>query len=134
MPLGSVTYEDKALKACYGDTRSSEWPASFTMHLYDGHPLDGGAELTSAGGYAAITVANTSANFPVVDGEIDGPLQAFPVSTAAWSDTGRWVVLKSGATLVEFWRLARGHRVNITAAGQVARVPVQIWHNDIEIN
>jgi hypothetical protein len=134
MPLGSTTYEGKALKACYGSTRSSEWPASFTLHLYDGHPLNGGVELTSAGGYAAVTVANSDTNFPVVDGEIDGPFQDFPVSTGAWSGTGVYAVLKDGSTLVEFWRLARGHRIVITQAGQVARVPITIYHNDIEIN
>lgn len=132
MPLGSVTYEGRALQACYGSQRSALWPATFTLHLYDGHPLDGGTELTSAGGYTSIPVANTDANFPVVSGEIDGPLQDFPISTGAWSDTGRYAGLKDGTTLVEFWRLARGHRVNITAAGQRARVPVAIWHNDIE--
>jgi hypothetical protein len=134
MPLGSVTYETKALKACYGSTRSSEWPATFTLHLYDDHPFDGGTELTSTGGYAPVPVDNTDTNFPVVDGEIDGPLHAFPVSTGPWSDTGKYAVLKDGATLVEFWRLARGHRVNLTAAGQVAKVPISIFHNDIETN
>lgn len=134
MPLGSVTYESKAFKACYGDTHSSEWPASFTLHLYNGHPLRGGVELAATGGYAPVTVANTSANFPVVDGEVDSPLFAFPTATAAWSATGRYAVLKDGSTLVEFWRLARKHQINITEAGQVARVPITLWHNDIETN
>lgn len=134
MPLGSVQYENVTFRCFYGDDRAAIAPASFTLHLYDGHPLNGGVELPATGGYAAVAVANTTANFPApVNGQQEMVAQPFAASTGAWPNVGRYAVLKDPAgVLVEYWRLARGHMVKINEAGAVARVPGALFHNDIE--
>lgn len=134
MPLGSVAYENLTFRCFYGDARAAIAPASFTLHLYDGHPLDGGAELPATGGYLPVPVANTTANFPLpVNGQQEMVPQDFAAATAAWPNVGRYAALKDpSGTLVEYWRLARGHMVKINEAGAVARVPGSLFHNDIE--
>lgn len=85
MSLGSTAAKNIAIRACYGSSRSSLWPATVDFRLYVGNPTAGGVEMTG-GGYAPVSVANTDANMGVPTGGILTPATvAFATSTGAWS-------------------------------------------------
>jgi hypothetical protein len=91
MSLGSTYAEDISLDSNYGSGKASNWAGTIYLRLYIGNPTAGGTELTSAGGYAAIAIANTGAsvgtNWPNASGgqKINGTVFTFPTSTGAWS-------------------------------------------------
>lgn len=87
MSLGSIVASNISLDACYGDAASSVWPSTLWLHLFVSDPTAGGAELTSAGGYAPISIANNSTNWPDASGgqKTNGALFAYPASTGPWS-------------------------------------------------
>jgi hypothetical protein len=90
-----VAAQNAGLKAWFGDGRAASVPASWEFALFTGHPLYGGTELTTAGGYAPVVVANTSANFPdPVDGVITAAGITFAAPTAAYSDVAPYFVLR----------------------------------------
>lgn len=124
--LLSTAAATASLKGDYGTARSANAPASFTCHLYDGDPLAGGVELAATGGYAAVTVANTDANFTVVDGVMSAAPN-FGTASADWPVDPRWWVLKSGATLWEGGPL--GDEVSVTA-GSVVVVTITTGYAD----
>lgn len=87
MSLGSVKAQNASLDSCYGDAHSSVWPSTLWLHLFLSDPSAGGTELTSAGGYAPISIANNSTNWPDASGglKLNGAEFDFAVSTGAWS-------------------------------------------------
>ena len=90
MTLGSTANpaaRNMALDACYGDARSTRWPASIQLALFNGDPSAGGTELTSAGGYVRAVIANTSANFPDATAGVktSGTTTQFSPSTGSFS-------------------------------------------------
>ncbi len=87
MSLGSVKAQNISLDACYGSNHSSEWPSTIYLHLFVSDPTQGGVELTSAGGYAPVSVTNNSTNFPAASGgqKKNGTLISFGSSSGAWS-------------------------------------------------
>jgi hypothetical protein len=130
MPLVSDDGENAALAACYGDGHAANWPASFSLSLFDGDPRSGGVELAASGGYAAVAVANNSTNFPApVSGEIVTPSFSFPTSTGAWSGEATWWVLRDGATLLEGGEL--DDPVDVTTSGTTVQVSLSIFHDDV---
>lgn len=102
MALGSAANpaaRNMALDACYGDNKSSLWPASIQVCLYNGDPTAGGAELTNAGGYAPAVVANTTANFPNAAAGVktSGTTTQFSPSTGAFSSGFNYWAFKDGS-------------------------------------
>lgn len=87
MSLGSTKARNMSLDACYGDAHSSTWPATIWLHLFVSDPTQGGIELTSAGGYAPVSAANSTANFPDASGgqKTTATAMDFAASTGAWS-------------------------------------------------
>lgn len=85
MSLGSTDAKNIAIRANYGSSRSSLWPALVDFRLYDGDPTGAGTEMTG-GGYAPVEVANTDANMGVpTSGVLTPATVAFATSTGAWS-------------------------------------------------
>lgn len=107
MSLGSAsnpTARNMALDACYGDNRSTVWPASLQLALYAGDPTSGGSELSSTGGYARVVVANTTTNFPAASAGVktNGVTVSFAASTAAFSaGFNYWAFLDGSSNLLD---------------------------------
>lgn len=81
------------LDAAFGTTRAAHCPSSHTLSLYFGDPTDGGTELTSDGGYAAITVAAADWNAAADGAKMSDWLQ-FPTATDEWSsEATHWALL-----------------------------------------
>jgi hypothetical protein len=85
MSLGSVTARNDSLASCYGDSHSPAWPDSLTLALYTGDPASGGTQLSTANGYAPITVTNNSTSFAAPSGGSIANAALF--STLPWSGT-----------------------------------------------
>lgn len=68
MSLGSAADPNArgwAVDACYGPSKSSKFPNTVQLALFNGDPAAAGAEMTNAGGYARVVIDATSAtNFP----------------------------------------------------------------------
>jgi hypothetical protein len=100
--LGSVTAEDGALAGIYGDDRGSTAPSSFDAALYVGDPTASGVEVAGTG-YAAVTIANTTANFGTPSGGQLGPIVIdFGTGNADWGTPDHWA-LKDGSG--NFWNV-----------------------------
>lgn len=108
-----------SLKCMFGDTRSAEAPATWTVVLLDGDPLTTGVELTTGGGYAPKAVANTTANWPAPS---NGAIVATPLdwgtSTDAWPDTAAYLGLKDASGNLWYSR-ALAEPIAVEAAGVV---------------
>lgn len=93
-----TTAQDACLDALLGDNAGSSMPSSFEVALFNGHPLSGGTELTSDGGYARAVIANDSTVWPdAVSGQKVSATVPFPVPTDAWSDTATHYLLIDAA-------------------------------------
>lgn len=120
MALGSVTYKNKSLDACYGTGRAATWPATVYIALFAADPSTGGAEITG-GGYARIAVSNVDANWAAASAgsKANAATFAFPTSTGAYSATAtHWGIVDtaSGAfTLADY--AALGTPLSVTASG-----------------
>lgn len=106
-------------------------PTSWEVALYDGHPSFGGAELASTGGYVRATLAADLTDFPAaVDGLKSSVSAAFPVSTAAWSDTAPYAVLIDGSDSTTRWFVVLlTEEVNVTEAGITPSVVLTHYWN-----
>lgn len=107
MSLGSAanpTARNMALDACYGDARSTRWPASVQLALFNGDPATGGTELTNAGGYSRAVIANSSANFPDAASGVktSGTTTQFSPSTGAFSaGFTHWAFIDASSNLLD---------------------------------
>lgn len=107
MALGSTANpaaRNMALDACYGDARSTRWPASVQLALFNGDPTAAGVELTSAGGYARPVIANSSTNFPDATGGVktSGTTVQFAASTGAFSSGfNYWAFIDGSGNLLD---------------------------------
>lgn len=125
MPLGSDVARNADLDANYGDNHASTWPDSFNLRVYDGDPTNGGAELTSGGGYAPLVVSNDSTNFPDADGGQKTSAQfQFADATDAWDEVGEFWVLEAGGDIYDYDEFDQP--MNVTAAGAVPAVVLTI--------
>ena len=113
-----VAAQNAGLKAWFGDGRAASVPASWEVALFDGHPVIGGVELASDGGYERLVVANTSANFPdPVDGVITSAALTWPDPTDAYSDTATHYVLIDHADGSARWYVGvLGQAIDVTEA------------------
>lgn len=132
MPLVSATGRNMALDACYGDRRAAHWPATVRVHLFTGDPREGGTELPVAGGYAAVTVNNTSVVFPDASGGVKTttPID-FGTSTGAYGAVATWAVLTHPGTGVRLDAVELAEDVNVTAAGFGVRVVLDIAYDEL---
>lgn len=113
-----VAGQNDGLKAWFGDGRAVSVPASWEIALFTGHPLGGGTELTSAGGYARLVVANSTVNFPdPVDGVVTSAQFTWPAPTAAYSDVATHYLLLNAADSTTRWYVGQlATAINVTAA------------------
>ena len=99
-----VAAQNAGLRAWFGDARGSTVPASWEVALLTTLPSLGGVELTSAGGYARVVVANTSANFPdPSSGVVIASPITWPAPTAAYSDSATAFLLIDHADSTTRW-------------------------------
>ena len=124
MPLLSTWSRNASLDACYGSQHAANWPASVRVRLFTFDPREGGVELPTAGGYAAVTLTNNDANVPPASGGEKTVVADFGTSTAAWGDVATWAVLSNPDNNQRLDGVALSEDVNVTAAG--FGVPVTI--------
>lgn len=123
-PLDTAA-QNAALDALLGRDLSGI-PTAWEVALFTDHPLLGGTELTSAGGYARAALNNDLSDFPAAASGLKTSVTVdFGTSTDAYSDTALYAVLIDAADSVTRW-FARplNQEVNVTAAG--ADVAVQL--------
>lgn len=87
MALVDIAEQNLSLDLYYGANKGSIAASAHELALYVGDPsLVGSTELTSAGGYARVTIANNGTNWPAASGgaKTSAPV-AFAASTDAWS-------------------------------------------------
>ena len=106
MTLGTHTdhtARNASLDANYGTNRAVNWPASVNFRLYAADPVTGGAELSSTGGYVALSVANSGTNFPAAATSIksSGVALSFAASTGAWSAAAAYWAFESGGVIYD---------------------------------
>lgn len=116
-----IDARNAALACMFGDAHSTSAPATWSVKLYDGDPLTTGVELDAVGGYAALAVANTTANWPAPSsGAIISAAFDFGTSSAAWSDTATHVVVADGVGATGIWySRALAEPITVSAAGVV---------------
>lgn len=123
-----VAAQNAALDGLLGDAHASTVPASFEVAFFNAHPLLGGTELTSAGGYVRPTVANDSGAFPdAVDGVKVSAQIPIADPSGAWSDTATHLVLIDGADSTTRWFVGKlrdelaidGSETNVAASAAI---------------
>lgn len=120
-----VNAKNASLRCMFGDDRSSQAPATWAVALYDADPNLAGVELDATGGYAAQSLANSTANFPApASGATTSAAVSFGTSSGAWSDTATHVGLKDGSGNLWYSR-PLAEPITVTAAGQVVP-PVRV--------
>lgn len=126
-----VAAQNASLDAWLGDDHASVIPSSFEVALFTDHPLFGGTELTSDGGYGRVTLANTSANFPDAVGGLKSSVPvSFGTSTDAFSDTALYAVLYDAADSVTQWfAVLLTEEVAVVVAGTVVEATLSIYWN-----
>lgn len=121
--------QNKSLDNDYGATHGPNAPASHSLALFAGDPNLTGTELTSAGGYARVTVTNNGTNWPAAaNGVKVCAVQTFPVSTAAWSDVATHWALFDGTTCWDTGTL--DEEIDVSAAGVTATAAPKIFYQD----
>lgn len=125
MSLGSTAAKTMAIRANYGTSRSSLWPATVTFRLYDDDPTGAGVEMTG-GSYAGVVVANTDANMGVApSGVLEPATVTFATSTGAWSGVPpTFFAITDGATILDYGPLSTNPGVSV--AGQDVMLTVII--------
>lgn len=132
MPLLSTWSRNADLDANYGSSRAAAWPATVVARLFTGDPREGGTELPSIGGYAAVTVDNTDAVFPPATGGVktSEPID-FGTSTGPWGGVATWVVLEHPTSGNRLDGVALNEDINVTDAGFGVKVTIDITHDDL---
>lgn len=90
MPILDDAAANVVLAARYGPARAAGMPATFTLELWDGHPLQGGAQLPLTNGYAPAAVAHASWSTPAQ--RKTTVLVTFAAPTGAWPSASYWVL------------------------------------------
>lgn len=122
--------QNASLDNDYGATKGANAPASHEVALFDGDPSNGGAELTSTGGYARVTVTNNGTNWPAAaDGAKTSATVTFPTATAAWSDTATHFVLFDHADSVTRWDSGLlDNEASVDVAGTVVAATLTVYY------
>lgn len=124
----------RSLDAAYGSTHHADWPATLTLRLYDGNPLDGGVELdvTDYPGYASAAVTNNGTNFPAasVDGVKSSALVTACTATGDWLDAPKYAGLCDGADLLEVVEQSIDG-VEIPTTGGAVQVALHFFYDEV---
>lgn len=96
----SEVYQNAWLDALLGSSKAAGMPATVYAHLYTDDPDSGGIELTSDGGYAAVSLTNNDTNFPPASAGEKTSVDIDWVFTGAASDTATWGVFSDGTDLI----------------------------------
>lgn len=125
------TAETATLDAWFGSTTLG--PANWLVAAYTAAPGEtGGGTEATGGGYARVTVANNSTNFPAAtagapSSKTTGAAITFPTSTGAWSSSANIVALgfhtAAGDNLRFYMTIQAGDQQAITAANQQLNFP-----------
>jgi hypothetical protein len=126
-----TTAQNAVLDSMLGDNAGATMPSSFEVALFDAHPLAGGTELTSDGGYVRAVIANTSAVWPdAASGQKVSALLTFATSTDAWSDTATHYLLYDAADSTTAYFPGRLlAEVAVDAAGTIVRPSLVAFWN-----
>lgn len=129
MPIRDIAAQNASLANDYGASRGPNSAASHQLCLFAGDPNDGGTELTSAGGYARVTLTNDGTNWPApANGEVTGVKATFPQSTGAWSDDAtHWALLGSDGLWWDTGELESP--ISVTAAGVTKTIQPTIYYD-----
>lgn len=130
MTLLSTVEQNRSLDLFYGANKGAIASAAHELALYAGDPRTTGTELTSTGGYAAVTVTNNGTNWPAASGGAKtSAVQTFPTSTAAWSDIATHFALRDSVTgdIADCGPLDA--EVAVDAAGIVVTRQVTVFYN-----
>lgn len=100
-PLDTAA-QNAALDALLGND-SSGIPAAWEVALFTDHPLQGGTELTSDGGYARAALNNTTDWNAAASGYKSSVQVSFGASSDAYSDTATYAVLYDAADSTTQW-------------------------------
>lgn len=128
-----ISAQNAGLKAWFGNGRAASMPSSWEVALFTDHPLFGGTELTSTGGYARLVVANTSANFPdPTVGVVQSALLTWAAPTGAWSDVATTFLLLDHADSTTRWYVGLlSQAINVTGAGPAFQTQLAIpWNTE----
>lgn len=124
----------RSLDASYGASHHADWPASLTLRLYDGNPLDDGAELLDADypGYASVAVTNNGTNFPAasVDGVKSSATITVCTATDDWLDSPKYAGLCDGSDLLEVVEQSIDS-AEIPRAGGAVKVALHFFYNEV---
>lgn len=130
MTLLSTVEQNRSLNLYYGANRGAIASSSHKLCLYAGDPRTTGAELTSTGGYVAVTVTNNGTNWPAASGgSKTSAVFTFPTSTAAWSDVADYFALKDFTTgdIADCGPL--DVEVSVDAVGVVVSLSVTVYYD-----
>lgn len=106
-------------------------PASLQLALFFGDPSNGGTELTSDGGYARVTIADTDWAAADAGSSVAGPID-FADATDAWSDTAtHWCLVTAGGDLGPSGALT--DPLVVTGAGAVSLTSITVFFADTVI-
>jgi hypothetical protein len=131
MALLDEAAQNASLDNDYGASRGPNAPAAHQVALFDGDPLLGGLELTSAGGYARVTVTNNGTNWPAAaSGAKTSAAVTFPTSSGAWSSTATHWVLYDDADGTTAWDSAPlDDEIDINEAGDTASTTLTVYYD-----
>lgn len=126
-----TTAQNACLDALLGDNRGASMPSSFEVALFNGHPLSGGTELTSAGGYVRKVIANTTAIWPAASsGQKVSAILTWATPTGAWSDTAtHYQLIDAADHTTRYFPGRLVGEVVVDAVGDVARVQLAAFFN-----
>ena len=97
MPYSGSSICGKILKGIFGTARTSEFPATWYVALFDGDPEVSGVEPNSTGGYARLAVSNVDAQFTITaDQVVNDNDWVWPTSTAGY---------QAGHQTLTYWAL-----------------------------
>lgn len=133
MTLGTHTdhtARNMSLDASYGANKGSAWPASVNLRLYNGDPSATvpGTELSAAGGYGPVSVANSGTNFPAAatSKKSNGVDVSFAASGGAWSSGATYWAFESGGVIYDSGQIVDPTTgvpmtLTVSAAGVIVR-------------
>lgn len=116
------------LEASYGPNRGALRPSAHEIALFFGDPVDGGVELSSAGGYARVPVDADTDWTPAANGEMATVWLQFPDTTDEYESTGtHWALIydDGGDVLDDSGPLVDPLNVTGPGAGPMVRATVR---------
>ena len=106
-------------------------PTSFEVALLNAHPLLGGVELTSDGGYARAIIAADLTDFPAASGGSKVSISLpYGTSTAAYSDTAtHYLLIDAGDSTTRYFAGRLLEEIVVDAAGTVVAAQLAAFWN-----